>query len=59
MIDFKVNTVGLNTIIPANRNDLELQWSINLPHTEKSIENERMYSTAYFKYLQRRSRLFI
>ena len=51
MMDFKVNTVGLNTIIPANRNDLELQWSINLPHTEKSIENERMYSTAYFKYL--------
>ena len=51
MIDFKINTVGLEKIIPSNRNDFELKWSINLPSTEKSIENERMYSTVYFKYL--------
>ena len=51
MMDFNVNTVGLEKIIPSNRNDLELKWSINLPSTEKSIENERMYSTVYFKYL--------
>ena len=51
LVDFKVNTVGLQDIIPSNRNDLELKWSINLPSTEKSIENERMYSTVYFKYL--------
>ena len=51
MMDFNVNTVGLDKIIPSNRNDLELKWSINLPSTEKSIENERMYSTVYFKYL--------
>jgi YidC/Oxa1 family membrane protein insertase len=51
MMDFKVNTVDLDDIIPSNRNDLELKWSINLPNTEKSIENERMYSTVYFKYL--------
>ena len=51
MMDFKVNTVDLDDIIPSNRNDLELKWSVNLPSTEKSIENERMYSTVYFKYL--------
>ena len=45
MMDFKVNTVDLDDIIPSNRNDLELKWSVNLPSTEKSIENERMYST--------------
>ena len=51
MMDFFVNTVDLEDVIPTNRNDLELKWSINLPSTEKSIENERMYSTVYFKYL--------
>ena len=51
MMDFFVNSADLETIIPSNRNDLELKWSINLPSTEKSIENERMYSTVYFKYL--------
>ena len=51
MMDLNINTVGLEKIIPSNRNDLELKWSINLPSTEKSIENERMYSTVYFKYL--------
>lgn len=51
MMNLNVNTVGLEKIIPSNRNDLELKWSINLPSTEKSIENERMYSTVYFKYL--------
>ena len=29
MMDFNVNTVGLEKIIPSNRNDLELKWSIN------------------------------
>jgi len=51
MMDFQINTVDLENVIASNRNELELYWSINLPHTEKSIENERMYSTTYFKYL--------
>ncbi len=51
MMDFQVNVVGLEDIIPSNRNELELNWVINLPHTEKSLENERMYSTVYYKYL--------
>ena len=51
MIDFQINTVDLEDIIPSNRNELELNWTINLPHTEKSMDNERMYSTVYYKYL--------
>lgn len=51
MIDFQINSRGLNSLIPANQNVLELDWILHLPHTEKSLENERMYSTAYFKYL--------
>lgn len=51
MMDFQINSRGLNSLIPANQNALELDWTLHLPHTEKSLENERMYSTAYFKYL--------
>ena len=51
MMDFQINSRGLNSLIPVNQNVLELDWTLHLPHTEKSIENERMYSTAYYKYL--------
>ena len=51
MMDFGINTSNLENIIPANRNEMELSWVVNLPHTEKSIDNERMYSTVYYKYL--------
>ena len=51
MIDFNINSMGLNNYIPNNQNSLALQWSINLPRSEKSIDNERMYSTVYYKYL--------
>ena len=51
MIDFNINSIGLNNYIPNNQNSLALQWSINLPRSEKSIDNERMYSTVYYKYL--------
>ena len=51
MMDFHINSNGLNSLIPSNQNALELYWVLNLPHTEKSLDNERMYSTVYFKYL--------
>lgn len=51
MMDFNINTVGLNHLIPSNQNSFDLDWMVKLPHTEKSIENERMYSTVYYKYL--------
>lgn len=51
MVDFEINNSNLQNLIPANQNAMELDWSLNLPHTEKSIENERLYSTTYFKYL--------
>ncbi|MDG1189701.1 MAG: YidC/Oxa1 family insertase periplasmic-domain containing protein, partial [Flavobacteriales bacterium] len=37
MMDFQINTIDLEDIIPSNRNELELNWTINLPHTEKSM----------------------
>ncbi|MGC6469946.1 MAG: membrane protein insertase YidC [Flavobacteriales bacterium] len=51
LMDFQINTSDLENIIPTNRNELELKWEVNLPHTEKSLDNERMYSTVYYKYL--------
>jgi YidC/Oxa1 family membrane protein insertase len=51
MVDFEINNSNLQNLIPANQNAMELNWSLSLPHTEKSLENERLYSTTYFKYL--------
>ena len=36
MIDFNINSMGLNNYIPNNQNSLALQWSINLPDLKKA-----------------------
>jgi YidC/Oxa1 family membrane protein insertase len=51
MVDFEINHYNLQNLIASNQNTMDLEWGINLPHIEKSIDNERMYSTTYFKYL--------
>lgn len=52
LVNFKINIVGLQDIIAANSSDLTLQWRMNLPSQEKSIDNERSASTIYYKYLE-------
>ena len=37
MMDFHINSNGLNSLIPSNQNALELDWILNLPHTEKVL----------------------
>ena len=49
-IDSKVNLVGLNDLIPANMNQVYLNWQINMPTHEKSLKNERAASTIYYKF---------
>jgi len=48
-VDFDINTVGLNTIIPKGFNYL-LHWSMYAPNQEKTIKNQQNISTIYYKY---------
>jgi YidC/Oxa1 family membrane protein insertase len=48
-VDFELNTVGLNTIIPKGFNYL-LHWSMSTPNQEKTIKNQGNISTIYYQY---------
>lgn len=51
VVDYQLNFVGLNNIISANTNYINLNWKAYLLNQEKSLENERNATTAYYKYL--------
>ena len=51
LVDFNLNTVGMNQIVPQNTNYFERDWSMNVARVEKNISAERNASTMYFKYL--------
>jgi len=48
MIDYDVNFVGMQNIIPARTNHVTLHWAQALPKQEKHISKEREVATAYF-----------
>ena len=50
LVGLHLNMVGMSDIIPANNSYLSVDWNQDLPKVEKSIENERMSSTCYFKF---------
>jgi len=50
-LDFKVNLVGMDDVISANTRYLNLDWGIYVPRQEKSLKNERINTTIYYKYL--------
>jgi len=49
-LDFKVNLKGLNGIVPANANMLDLKWFQQIPQTEKGTKFENQYTTIAFKH---------
>jgi YidC/Oxa1 family membrane protein insertase len=49
MLDYDVNFVGLNSIIPSTTKVLKLKTSQALPSQEQHITKERETATAYFK----------
>lgn len=49
LVDFEINTVGLNTVIPQGFNYL-LHWNMFTPNQEKTIVNQQSVSTIYYKY---------
>jgi len=50
LLNYDVNLVGLNTVIPTNSTYIETRWLNTLQSVEKNIELERRYSALYFRY---------
>lgn len=48
MLDYDVNFVGMQNIIPAKTNHVSLYWAQAMPKQEKHISKEREVATAYF-----------
>jgi YidC/Oxa1 family membrane protein insertase len=51
MLHCKVNIVGMQSVFPKRISALNLHWSMQAPSQEKDAKNQRMASTAYYKYL--------
>lgn len=50
MVDFDINLVGMGNVIERNTTRLDLHWKNDLPHQEKSLQNERDNSTIYYRF---------
>ncbi len=52
MTGFKINFVGTQNAITQNANFIDLMWNADIRHQEKSLKNERMISSVYYKPLK-------
>jgi len=50
LIDFVINFVGMENIIPAGVNYMNLEWQMKTPQTEKSKTNQDMYTGIQYQY---------
>ena len=50
LVDFNINLIGMNEIIPNELNFMNLQWQMKTPQTEKSKDNQDMYTGMYYQY---------
>ncbi len=51
LMKFDIHANGLDSVLAANTNVLEMNWSEKLRQQEKGDKNENKYSNLYFKYL--------
>ncbi|WP_423128176.1 membrane protein insertase YidC [Gaoshiqia sp. Z1-71] len=53
MVGFKVNTVGLNSLVSSNTNYLNFNWAFSAPRLErKSQYGEDRYTSVNYKYFE-------
>lgn len=52
MLDYNVNLVGLQDIIPANNTFIGVNWQNTLRNLEHNNELERRYSAVYYRFNQ-------
>ena len=51
LVDFDINLVGMNEIIPSSLNFMNLDWQMKTPQTEKSKTNQDIYTGIQYQYL--------
>ena len=49
-VGFDINFVGMQDIIASNTKYINMDWGIYVPRQEKSLNNERINTTIYYKY---------
>ena len=49
-IDFDINIVGMNSLIPSEVNFMQMEWQMKTPQTEKSKSNQDMYTGIQYQY---------
>ena len=52
MMDFNIDFVGMDQVIPNNYTEMNLTWDIKSPQQEKGADNEKNYTTVAYKYYQ-------
>jgi YidC/Oxa1 family membrane protein insertase len=52
MLDFNINFVGMDKVIPRNYTSLDLNWEVNTLQLEKGADNENNFTTIGYKYYQ-------
>ena len=50
LIDFEINFIGMESIIPSGVNYMNLEWQMKTPQTEKSKTNQDMYTGLQYQY---------
>ena len=50
LVDFDINLVGMEDVIPEGIDYLNLEWQMKTPHTEKSKKNQDMYTGIHYQY---------
>ena len=50
IIDFDINLVGMQNLIPSEVNYMNLEWQMKTPQTEKSKSNQDMYTGIQYQY---------
>jgi YidC/Oxa1 family membrane protein insertase len=50
LIDFDINLVGMDDLIPTGVNYMNLEWQMKTPQTEKSKTNQDMYTGIQYQY---------
>lgn len=51
MLGYKINFVGMQDVIAANANFIDLNWNTDIRRQEKNSKNENMVSSVFYKLL--------
>ena len=52
MMGCKINTVGMQSVIPATTGDIKLNWQMKIPSSEQNKQNQQRASTVYYNTIE-------